>query len=404
MNTVRPWRLVCALGLAQIVSWGSYFYAFALLMKPLQQRLDCSATAVVGAFSLALLVAGLLAAPVGAWIDRHGGRGLMSLGSLAGALLLALLPLVHTLAQLYLLWAGLGAAMAATLYEPAFAVLARLFKDGPRKAITVLTLFGGFASTVFWPLTQALIDALGWPGAVWALAAINLLLCLPIHALGLPHAPAPTARQATAAPAPLRWRELLARPGFAWLCLAFTANTLVFSALAVHLLNLLISRGLSAQTAAWIGASIGPMQVAGRVLEFVFLNQVRPSRLGSLTLWLLPASLLVLLQVGPDSLAWTGLFALLYGCGNGMMTIVRGALPAELWGRSHYGAINGALSTPVLLAKAAGPLMAAWLLTRVEPLPLIGALAALGALAAALFALAIRRHELALRAASAGAG
>src|SRR5574343_782581 len=105
MNTVRPWRLVCALGLAQIVSWGSYFYAFALLMKPLQQRLDCSATAVVGAFSLALLVAGLLAAPVGAWIDRHGGRGLMSLGSLAGALLLALLPLVHTLAQLYLVWA-----------------------------------------------------------------------------------------------------------------------------------------------------------------------------------------------------------------------------------------------------------------------------------------------------------
>lgn len=390
--TPRPWLIVCALGVAQIISWGSYFYAFALLMQPLQQQLEARQAVVVGAFSLALLVAGLLSAPVGRWIDQHGGHALMSWGSLAGAALLALLSQVQSLLQLYLVWAGLGAVMAATLYDPAFAVLARLFKDGPRKAITVLTLFGGFASTVFWPLTQALLDALDWRQTLWVLAAINLLLCVPIHALLLPRS-TPAGRQAAAAEPPrTRWRELLARPGFAWLCAAFTANTLVFSALAVHLLTLLGSRGLSPSQAAWVGALIGPMQVLGRVLEFVFLGQVRPSRLGALTLWLLPASLAVLLLAEGAS-PWIALFALLYGAGNGMMTIVRGALPAELYGREHYGAINGALATPVLLSKAAGPVLAAWLLGWLAPLPLIGVLATLGAVAALLFAQAIASHR-----------
>jgi MFS family permease len=392
------WRLVCALGVAQIASWGSLFYAFALLQLPLREQLGTSPAAVVGAFSLALLVAGLLSAPVGRWIDRHGGRALMSLGSLAAGLLLALLPWVQNLAQLYLLWAGLGAAMAATLYDPAFAVLARVFRSGPRTAITVLTLFGGFASTVFWPLTQLLIDHVGWRGALWTLAAINLLVCLPIHALLLPGAQpvqAPAETKPAAPPQGTRWRALFARPGFAWLCAAFTANTLVFSALSVHLLPLLTSRGLDARDAAWVGALIGPMQVLGRLVEFFLLRSLRPSRIGTLTLWLLPASLLVLPAIdGASGLGTSALlFAFLYGAGNGLMTIVRGALPAELWGREDYGAINGALATPVLLAKAAGPLAAAALLGVAAPLPLIWGMAGLGALAALLFGLAVREHR-----------
>ena len=397
-HPAAAWRLVCALGVAQIVSWGSLFYAFALLQLPLRQQLGAGPAEVVGAFSLALLVAGLLSAPAGRWIDRHGGRALMSLGSLAAGLLLALLPWVQNLAQLYLLWAGLGAAMAATLYDPAFAVLARLFRSGPRTAITVLTLFGGFASTVFWPLTQLLIDHFGWRGALWALAVINLLVCLPIHAWLLPgaHPEHPSTGETPAANPPRTgWRALLARPGFAWLCAAFTANTLVFSALSVHLLPLLASRGLSARDAAWVGALIGPMQVLGRLVEFFALRSLRPSSVGALTLWLLPASLLALPAIdGASGLGTSALlFALLYGAGNGLMTIVRGALPAELWGREDYGAINGALATPVLLAKAAGPLAAAALLNWAAPLQLMLGMAGLGALAAIVFAQALRDHH-----------
>lgn len=377
-----------ALGIAQVISWGSFYYAFALLMRPLGARLQVDGAVVVGAFSLALLVTGLLSAAAGAWIDRHGGRALMSLGSLAGALLLALLSQVQSVAALYLVWAGLGAVMAATLYDPAFAVLAQLFKtQGPRKAITVLTLFGGFASTVFWPLTQALMEALDWQRALWVLAALNLLVCLPLHALFLPahSGPARTSRPAEPGGA----RALLRQPSFLWLCAAFTANTLVFSALAVHLIALLQTRGLSPAQAAWVGASIGPMQVLGRLLEYLFLSKVRPSRLGALTLWLLPAALgALLLSHGPSPLL--ALFVLLYGAGNGMMTVVRGALPAELYGRERYGLVNGALATPVLLSKAAGPLAAALLLGWLAPTQLIAALLALGALAALLFARALR--------------
>jgi len=388
----RPWATVAALGLAQIISWGSFYYAFALLLAPLGARLRAEPAGVVGAFSLALLVTGLLSAPAGAWIDRHGGRGLMTAGSLAGALLLALLSQVQSLVQLYLVWAGLGAVMAATLYDPAFAVLARLFRQGPRKAITVLTLFGGFASTVFWPLTQGLIAGLGWQAALWVLAALNLLVCAPLHAFFLPAGGAATVHARTAqAAARGGLATLLRQPSFAWLCAAFTANTLVFSALAVHLIGLLGTRGLTPAQAAWVGACIGPMQVLGRLLEYLFLARWRPSRLGALTLWLLPLSLGALLaSQGLSPLL--ALFALCYGAGNGMMTIVRGALPAELYGRLGYGLVNGALATPVLLSKAGGPLGTALLLGWLQPGQLILALAGLGVLAALLFALALRAH------------
>ena len=158
----EPWSAVLALGITQITAWGSIYYLFPLLMEPLQAALGASKSVVVGAFTLSLMVSGLLAPVVGRAIDRRGGRMLMAAGSLLAAAALAALGQVTTLLQLYVVWALLGVAMAGTLYEPAFAVLTRAFVNNHRRAIAVLTLFGGFASTVFWPLGQALIDAYGW--------------------------------------------------------------------------------------------------------------------------------------------------------------------------------------------------------------------------------------------------
>jgi MFS family permease len=351
---------VAALGIAQIVSWGSLYYAFSFLITPLMEASGADKPTVFAAFSLGLLVSGLLSAPVGALIDRRGGRGVMTAGSLAGAILLALLSRVESVAALYAVWAGLGAVMAATLYDPAFAVITRLFSTNYRRAITALTLFGGFASTVFWPLTQFLIAAIGWREALLVLAALNLLVCVPVHWRVLPPGGA-GARTRSAVPAATgAFRTALRTPVFYLLTIAFTGNALVFSATQVHLMSMLQAKQLSAASAALVGAMIGPMQVTGRVLEFAFASRLSASAVGILAMAFLPIALWLLSIAGVQ---WPLLvaFAVVYGIGNGAMTIVRGAIPAELFGRDAYGAINGAMAAPVTVAKAAGPLVAALL-------------------------------------------
>jgi MFS family permease len=353
----EPWRLVVALGITQITSWGSVYYLFALLLQPVQRDLAISKPLAVGAFSLALLISGLLAPRIGAWIDAHGGRRAMVLGSLLMAVGLFLLSHVQAAATLYAVWALLGVAMALTLYDPAFAVVTRAFTLNHRRAITVLTLFGGLASTVFWPLTQALIDEFGWRGAVQILALINLAVCVPLH-LTLPSGPRASAPASVAAAPSRNVREVLRDPRFYLLAGAFTANILVFSAMAVHMIAMLEAKGMSAAQAAALGALIGPMQVAGRLAEFALARRLTVQQVGLAAAAFLPLSLLIFATVDLN-MALFVIFAMLYGTGNGVMTIVRGAIPVELYGRDHYGAVNGALAAPVLVAKAAGPLLAA---------------------------------------------
>jgi MFS family permease len=384
-------RLVAALGVTQIVSWGTMYYAFSLMIDAFAAAAHTARSGVVGAFSVALLVTGLASAPMGRLIDRHGGRAVMTAGSIAGGVLLAALGYVASAWQLYVAWALLGVVMAATLYDPAFAVLAQVFQERQRKAITALTLFGGFASTVFWPLTQALIQRFGWQGALLALGAINLLVCAPLHWWVLPPAPARAPR--AKARGPNEGAQRIVDATFLGLCAAFTGNALVFSAMSVHLIPLLQGKGLSAAQAAWVGAMIGPMQVLGRIIEYTMLSRWSPSRVGSLAMWLLPLSLVLLAVVVPQT-AVMAAFALLYGMGNGIMTIVRGATPAELFGRERYGAINGAMAAPVLIAKAAGPILASLVLTATASAPeLLMALAAIGAASAVLFTLTVRRRR-----------
>jgi MFS family permease len=338
------------------------FYAFSFLIEPLMDTSGSDKATIVGAFSLGLLISGLLSAPIGTLIDRVGGRGVMTAGSLGAALLLALLSQVQSTVALYFIWAGLGFVMAATLYDPAFAVLTRLFTNNYRRAITALTLFGGFASTVFWPLTQFLIAELGWRNALLVLALLNLVVCVPVHWWVLPR----DRRGARAKHSPLAgegaFRAALRTPMFYLLTIAFTGNSLVFSATQVHLMSMLQSKNLTAASAALVGAMIGPMQVTGRVLEFAFASRLSAATIGILAMAFLPLSLGLLAIAGVE---WPLLvaFAVIYGIGNGVMTIVRGAIPAELFGRESYGAINGAMAAPVIVAKAAGPLVAALLFT-----------------------------------------
>jgi hypothetical protein len=273
----------------------------------------------------------------------------------AGLLLLAL-SRVQSLGALYLVYAGLGACMAAILYEPAFAMLVRAFGADARRAITRLTLIAGFSSTVFWPLSQTLIEALGWRGAVSVLGAMNLAICVPLHVFALP------ADVASAMP-PRKDRTLghaLRLPSFYLFAGTLMCNGLVFSAMSAHMIPILETRGLSALAAAGIAAIVGPMQVAGRLLEMTVGRRFPMARVGVAALGAMPLAMLVLWAASAGH--WTiFLFAGLYGASNGVFTIVRGALPAELFGREHYGAINGALSAPYLLSHAIGPALVALL-------------------------------------------
>lgn len=355
-----PSKTIGILAVTQIVSWGSLYYAFSIVAPEIGRELALAPELVFGAFSWALLVAGLAATPVGMLLDRHGGRHVMAAGSLLCFLGLSWLSRCDGPVSYYLAWTLIGVAMALTLYEAAFATLNRKLDTGARQAISALTLFGGFASTLFWPLTAKLHAALGWRDTYLWYAIVQLVVCMPLH-LWLGGDPVRRKSGAAGQHRSHTLAQALRHPAFWALALAFSANTFIFSAMAVHLIPLLQHLGQSPATAVLLAALIGPMQVAGRVAEMTLARNTPPQAVGKLTFAMLPAALLVLVLSGAQGWA-VALFCVLYGLSNGILTIVRGSLPQALFGREHYGAIAGAMAGPALLSKAAGPLAAAAIL------------------------------------------
>lgn len=396
-NRVQLSRLLPALGLVQILSWGSLYYSLAVLAAPLRAELGFSELTVFGAFTLGMLLSGALAPTVGRWIDARGGRLPLTLGSLLAALAFALLALSHGVLSYYTGWLLAGAAMALCLYEPAFAALHRLAPARYRHSVTVLTLFGGFASTVFWPLSQLVLSEYGWRETFALFAVLHLLIGVPVHALLLPkETPAagalPSGNDQSLKNGPVQNSSLQngtrqneiqkaetqqpeiqqtetqqastppPRTKLFWLATAFSAATMVFAVLSVFLIEALGQRGFAAADAVWIAAAIGPLQVLGRLLEWRFAGQVRAVTVGSFAMLGLLLAML-LLSTMP---AWwlTGLlFAALYGMANGVMTIVRSAAPVELFGPANVGTLLGRLARPNFIAKALAPALFAALLS-----------------------------------------
>ena len=358
----RGWPLVWALAAAQLVSWGSIYYSFSLFVVPMESELGWSRAALNGALSLGLFISGLVAYPIGARIDRHGGRAVMALGSLVGAVLFAAWSRVDSLALFYAIWLGLGLALAATLYEPVFAVVTRAFPGDYRTRITALTLVGGFASTVFIPLTQLFIDQLGWRGALVALGVCNALIALPVHALLLRDgaragASDDAARAETQRVGDAALQRALRHPAFWALAICFTAYYATFSAMTFHIIPLLAERRVPTAIIVAAIATIGPAQVAGRIALLALGRRFSTPLAGRIAFLGLPCS--VLLLALPASIIGLFAFAAIYGAANGIITIIRGtAVPDLLW-REGYGAINGALTLPANVARAAAPFGAA---------------------------------------------
>lgn len=346
--------LVPALGVTQIVSWGSLHYAIAVLAAPMAQDFGVDVALVLAAYTGGLLASGASAGVAGRWIDRLGGSRVMSAGSVLAALALGLMAWSPHVVVFMVAWLLAGVAMSATLYDPAFATLSQVAGDRYRGAVTALTLFGGLASTAFWPLTHLLNEQWGWRDTLWAYAALQLVLCLPLHALLLPgRTPASPGSPAARATVPAAARAPR-HPGLVWLGVSFGLGAIVFSALSVHLLATLQSRGLTPGEAIAVSVLVGPMQVLGRIVEFAGARQARAVTVGFVAMGVMLVALLLLGAVQGAGL-WAWAFAALYGASNGVMTIVRGTVPAELYGREGYGSLLGRLAAPAFAGKALAP-------------------------------------------------
>lgn len=351
---------VTALSIGQVICWAALYYAFSSFVLPMQRVLGWSKPQLMGAFTAGLAVWGASSYAVGAAIDHGRGRAVLTGGAaLAGAGFL-MWSQVSEVWMLYLAWCVLGAAMAMTLYEPAFTVLTKRFPDRYVRGITTLTLVGGFASTLSFPAAAWLIAAMGWRHALVVIGLVLLVGVAPLHlwalrgpALGESKAPAAARPDATLGDA-LRERAF-------WLLTAsMTFYAFVVAAIWAHMMPAFAAKGRTEAQALAVVVWFGPAQVLGRLLHFLFGRDVSPRRLGLVVMCGLPASLALFAL--SDSMAALLLFALLFGFANGLVTIVRGSIVPDYFGREHVGRIGGAMSAISLLARAAAPVLTAWLL------------------------------------------
>jgi MFS family permease len=349
------WRAVTVLGVTQIITWGVLFYPPVLTIPLIAAAHGWSPSFAMAGFSIGLFVAGLVAPRVGALIDRHGGHVVMTGGSLVAAVsVAALVYAVHPLVY-FAVWMLLGVAMAAQLYDSAFATLGRIFGAAARPAITTLTLAGGFASTVGWPVARVLLDTVGWRGTYLVYALVLAAVAAPLHAFALPRSRAVV--EAPVAAAGHGARSVVPARGvtFVLLAAAFGAYAFVPSGLSAHLLSIFGHAGIDPGTVVVIGALFGPSQVFARLCEFVFARNLHPLIMvrGAVTLLLCGFALLAVAGI---SLASAAAFAVMFGMANGLFTIARGTVPLALFGPVGYGLLVGRLAGPFLIMQSVAPL------------------------------------------------
>jgi predicted MFS family arabinose efflux permease len=366
-RTFYGWRIVGVLAVTETVSWGILYYAFSVFMVPVQQDLGISTAAVSGAFSVALVTMGVSALAVGRWLDRHGGRALMSWGSVLAVLVVAAWSQVQETWQLYVVFVALGAAASMVLYEPAFAVVVRWFDRGRARALLVVTIVAGFASTIFVPTAAALEHALGWRDALLVLAGVLAVATVLPHALVLRRDPAdlglapdgdgpPRPAESPPAAAGIRAtaRDVWAEPRFRWLTLAFALHTLAVIGVSVHLFPFLREQGHGVGFAAAVTGALGVLSVTGRLVVTGLSARIPTARVTA-GVFAVQAVAAVVLLAAPSSATAAVVFVVLFGLGFGVGTIARPALVVEAYGVARYATVSALMGLALAAAKVVGP-------------------------------------------------
>lgn len=378
MNTIQPPRpaagvtaalrdpSVLMLGVTQTVGYGSLYYAHGIIAPHVSAYFGMRADLFFGLLSAGLLLGGLAAPAAGRAMDRLGAAKVLASGSVLAAIALlaaALAPNLPVFAGAILV---MELASCMVLYEAAFAWLAQQHGQAARPRITAITLIAGFASTVFWPLTQYLAQTLDWRGALGIYAAVHLLVCLPLHLRLAKKAQATSAsgtggNGADAKPA-LCLSGRARQRAFALYGIAICASGLVYSALPIHLISIISSKGFSAETAALVAMVMGPSQVLARLVEVSFGHRFDALMTGKVALGGLVAALLLLILPLEAPVAMM-LFTSLYGVSQGLITIARGTVPLQLFGPVGYASLVGRITGWRFFINAFSPYLFAVLMT-----------------------------------------
>ncbi|MGL5361307.1 MAG: MFS transporter, partial [Bosea sp. (in: a-proteobacteria)] len=380
-------RTILALGLTQTLGYGTLYYAYGVLAPAISREFGVGIDWFFGAFTIGLLLGGLVAPLVGRELDRRGARKIMAAGSVGAALALvvcALSPNIWAFSAAVIL---AEAASCLVLYEAAFAGLTQIYRHEARRGITLITLIAGFASTIFWPLTQWMLGALDWRWTLAVFAIVHLLVCAPLHYAVLRRAtPGSKAEvsstSATSEPPTLvgaeRQRALLI------FTLSVVIAGIVTSAFPVHMLRIIENEGFTAETAALIAMVMGPAQVLARLLEVIGGHRFDPLMTGRVALLALTGAIVLLLAT-PGSLATAIIFAALYGIAQGLTTIARATVPLQLFGPTGYATLVGRITGWRFLANAASPFLFASAMTHLGIDAALWVSAAIAATALCLF-------------------
>ena len=358
---------VHALGIAQITAWGTSYYCLGVLAGPIAADTGWSRGFVFLGYTVAMLVMGLVSTTIGRMIDAYGARTVMPLGTVIVSAGLLGLSQVESPAAYLGVWAVLGLGMRCCLYDAAFAALVQVTPTRGRTAISYLTLYGAFASSVFWTIGHYLNAAAGWRQTLLQFALINLVVCLPLNWFGLARREeAAVAGTPVATAASPDGPVLVGRKrgiGIGLFAFVMSLNSFVFGVVSVQLVPLLEATGMAAATAVWIASLKGVAQFGGRVVEIVFGRNLKAMTVARIALGALPVSLALLL-FGAGNFETVLAFTLLMGMSQGVITIVRGAVPLALFGAKGFGTVLGLIATPILIVNALSPTLFALLIDR----------------------------------------
>ncbi|NGN39691.1 arsenite efflux MFS transporter ArsK [Mesorhizobium sp. CGMCC 1.15528] len=364
----RRSAIIWGLGLTQIIGYGTLYYSFSILAPEMARDFDWSQEWVFGVFSASLLVGGLASPFIGRWMDRYGAGQMMALGSIGAAL--ALLLCAFAPERLTFIAGMVAIEMASTfvLYNAAFALLVQITPQTAQRSITHLTLIAGFASTLFWPITSRLHEHLTWREIYLVFAGVNLFVCFPIHwwlALTMKAIKVREASARTSAVTAVVGSISTENRSRAFLLMAvgFALQGFVLSALLIHMVPLLTAVGMGA-SAVLVGTVFGPSQVFSRFINMLFGKALSPLVLAVVAAAFLVVGLCVLLTTAP----WISggiAFAILFGLGSGLMSIVQGSLPLHLFGSDGYGAMLGRISAVRLIASALAPFLFSFLMAHI---------------------------------------